>query len=98
MNVKMRKEVRRPYNKSYRSKSGSDREVFKEAQKAYKKKLKRVGNCSWKKYCSEVDGLSDTARLYRVLRSGAPRHEGPLKMVTGKLAENAPVVQKGCTF
>ena len=91
----LRKEVRRLYNRSYRSKTEADKKAFQKAQKAYKKELERAGGRSWQNYCSEVDSLSDTARLCRVLRNGAPRQEGPLRTVTGEWAEDAPAVLDG---
>ena len=91
----LRKKVRRLYNKSYRSKFETDRKAFRDAQKEYKKELERAGSRSWHKCCSEVDSLSDTARLCRVLRNGTPKQVGPLKTVTGEWAEDAPAVLEG---
>ena len=79
----LRKEVRRLYNKSYRSKSASDMKAFREAQKEYKKKLERARSYSWQKYCSKVENLPDTPRLCRVLHNGTPRQEEPSKTITG---------------
>ena len=76
-------------------KSETDRKAFRDAQKEYKKKLERAGSRSWQKYCSEVDSLSDTARLCRVLQNGTPRQVGPLKTVTGEWAEDATAVLEG---
>ena len=84
--------LRRLYNKSYQSKSETNRKAFKDAQKGYKKKLEQTGSRSWQEYCSEVDSLSDTARLCRVLQNGTPRQEGPLKTVTGEWDEDASAV------
>ena len=92
----LRKEVRRLNNNSYRSKCETDRKVFKDAaEKDNKKELELAGSRNWQKYCSEIDSLSETARLCRVLRNGAPRQEGPLKTVADEWAEDVPAVLDG---
>ena len=57
-----RREIRRSFNKCL-----SDKELYREGRRNYRKKVRKVSNNVWRTFCSSIKDLPRSARLHKAL-------------------------------
>jgi hypothetical protein len=63
----LRREVRQFFNKGRRSGTPQSWELYKEAQRRYKKEVRKASRDLWRAFCNFINDLPMSARLHRAL-------------------------------
>ena len=69
----LRREVRRLFKKGRANKQAHSWELYREAQRRYRKEVRKASKDAWRAFCSSVQELPRSARLHRALSKG-PAH------------------------
>jgi len=86
-----RAKVRRLFNKA---KKNGEWENYKMALTNYNKQIRKSKQDSWRKFCEEIDSISEGARLQRLLRRDEPILIGTLKDEDDNLANTGKEVME----
>jgi Ni,Fe-hydrogenase I large subunit len=62
--------VRRLFNKCRSDKNPHSLEHFREAQRNYRKEVRKASKNAWRTFCSSINDLRRSARLHRALSMG----------------------------
>lgn len=79
---KLRKDSRSLFNKAKHLRDADSWSHYKVSLKIYKKFLRKSQRDSWKKFCENVEGVSETSRLRKILASN-PTVPSYLKRIDG---------------
>jgi len=63
----LRKEMRRLFNKCRSDKNPHSWDLFREAQRTYRKEVRKASKGTWRAFCSFIEDLPRSARLHRAL-------------------------------
>jgi hypothetical protein len=63
----LRRNVRRLFNKSRRDQTMHSWELYREAQWAYRKEVRKASKETWRAFCTSINELPRAARLHRAL-------------------------------
>ena len=63
----LRKEVRLLFNKCRSRKNLHSWDLFREAQRTYRKEVRKAPKSAWRAFCSSIEDLRGSARLHRAL-------------------------------
>jgi Ni,Fe-hydrogenase I large subunit len=80
----LRKNVRRLFNKSRRDQTTHSRELYREAQQAYRKEVRKASKETWRAFCSSINKLPRAARLHRALSKDPKVRLGSLVAPSGE--------------
>ncbi len=75
---KLRKTSRRLFNRAQRTKSPDDWSNYRLTLKEYKKEIQISKRQSWFNFCSEVEGVRETARFHKLLSKDGSTKPGSL--------------------
>ncbi|CAG0885677.1 unnamed protein product [Cyprideis torosa] len=75
--------ARRAQRRAFRTKTEEDWGVKVEAQRQFKRALRKFERDTWRKYCGEMEGMTPTARLVKVLKQDNRVQMGMLKKRDG---------------
>ncbi|XP_076546677.1 uncharacterized protein LOC143305759 [Osmia lignaria lignaria] len=87
---KLRARARKLLNKAMKATTEAAWDLYKEAQKAYKKLISAPKRKSWKNFCQETDALPMVARLRKVFVLGSPQKSKGLKLPNGGVTVDPP--------
>ena len=80
----LRREVRRLFNKCQSDKNPHSWDLYKEAQWAYRKEVRKASKGTWRAFYSSIDNLPRSARLHRVLSRNPKIKLGSLVAPSGR--------------
>jgi hypothetical protein len=63
----LRRGVRQPFNKCQTGKNPRSRELYRQAQRRYRKPVRKASKEAWRTFCSSVNDLLMSAKLHRAL-------------------------------
>lgn len=80
----LRKNTRKLFN---RAKKTGKWDTYKESLNDYNKAIKESKNESWRRYCSEIEKVTDSAKLSKMLSKGEPFVASSLRKADGKFTK-----------
>lgn len=82
---KLRKNTRKLFNKA---KKTGNWEAYQQTLTEYNKEIRKAKIESWKKFCSEVENTSDSARIQKILAKGPTEPTGTIEKPDGNFTRN----------
>ena len=82
--AELQKRVRKLFNRAMKRKDPVDWELYKEAQRQYKKSIEISTRASWRKYSESLEKGSEVSRLQKILSEGGAPKLGRLKLDNGE--------------
>ena len=78
--VSKAKNIYEKYHRKYRiEKSDSNHAEMRSSHNDYKRAIKTAKRDSWRKFCSDIDNLPDTAKLNKIIQIGKNRELGTVR-------------------
>ena len=68
--TKAKQSARKLNRRAYISKQSSDRAAYKDAHNNYKSLIRKAKRNGWKKFCSDIKGTQDFAKINKILKKG----------------------------
>jgi hypothetical protein len=65
--VALRRKVRRLFNRGRSDRTPRSWELYREAQREYRREVRRASKESWRAFCTSINELPRAARLHRAL-------------------------------
>jgi len=84
----LRREVRWLFNRCRDDNKSSSWELYRDAQRRYRKEVRKAYKETWRTFCSSVNDLPRTARLHRALSSDPKTRLGSLVAPTGERTQS----------
>jgi len=84
----LRREARRPFNRCRADNKSSSWELYREAQQRYRKEVCKASKETWRTFCSSINDLPRSARLYRALSRDPKTRLGSLVAPTGECTQS----------
>jgi hypothetical protein len=84
----LRKRVRRLFNKSRRDQNPHSWVLYREAQRVYRKEVRRASKETWRAFCSSINDLPKAARLHRALSKDPKVWFGSLVSPSGERTQS----------
>jgi hypothetical protein len=75
--------LRRLFNKSRTERTSQNWELHKEAQRRYRKEVRKASKHSWRAFCNSINDLPTSVRLHRVLSRDPKTKLGSLVTPSG---------------
>ncbi|KAJ8711943.1 hypothetical protein PYW08_008897 [Mythimna loreyi] len=76
---KLRKTIRKQFNRAKNSRLPEDWEQYKETQYKYKKAVRTARNSAWRNFCDSIESNTEAARVRKILSTDQERTLGVLK-------------------
>jgi hypothetical protein len=80
--------VRRLFNKRRSDKNPHSWDLYREAQRNYRKEVRKVSKNAWRTFCSPFNDLSRSARLHRALSTDPKIKLGSLVASSGRRTQS----------
>ena len=80
----LRREVRRLFNRCQENNKPSSWELYRKAQRRYRKEVHKASKETWRTFCSSVNDLPRSAKLHRALSKDPKIRLGSLVAPTGE--------------
>ena len=84
----LRKEMRRLFNKIRSDKNPHRWDLFREAQRTYRKEVRKASRGTWRAFCSSIEDLPRSDKLHRALSRDPKIKLGSLKTNSGSRAQS----------
>ena len=84
----LRRGVRRLFNKCLSDKNLHSWDLYREAQRNYRKDVRKVSKNACRAFCSSIDDLPRSSRLYRALSRDSKIKLGSLVAPTGRRTQS----------
>ncbi|KAG7309924.1 hypothetical protein JYU34_004438 [Plutella xylostella] len=76
---RLRRKIRKLFNRAKITRHYADWELYKEAQKHYKKRIRIRQGDSWRRFCENIESNNEAARVRKILDCGQNKNLGCLK-------------------
>ena len=80
----LRREVRRLFSRCRADNKSSSWELYREAQRRYRKEVRKASKETWRTFCGSINNLPRSARLHRALSRDPKARLGSLVAPTGE--------------
>jgi len=84
----LRREIRRLFNRCRADKKSNSWKLYREAQRRYRKEVRKASKETWRTFCSSVNDIPRLARLHRALSRDPKTRLGSLVAPTGQCMQS----------
>jgi len=80
----LRKKANKAFHTAYRTREQEDWDKHKEARRAFKRVLRKSKRESWHNFCTNLEKVHESARLYKLLGKSSDAQMGMLRLQNGE--------------
>ncbi|RVE41603.1 hypothetical protein evm_013751 [Chilo suppressalis] len=91
---KLRKKVRRLFNRAMNTCDDQDWDAYKDAKALYKRRIRHWSNGSWRKFCSDIDSCTKANKVRKLLSKDRQQDLAQLRKADGSLTETTEEAQR----
>ena len=84
----LRQKANKAFHKAYKSRDEKDWNAHRASRRAFKSALRRSKRHAWRNFCTELEGVHESSRLYKALGYSSKGKLGMLLLPNGKWTAN----------